>query len=87
MSIWKRLASAFKKKRKMRFLVLGLDNAGKSAVINSLKREQVHTGPTVGYSSEKFEYGGVHFNAFDMSGQSKYRDMWEHHFEDCEVGS
>lgn len=24
------------------------------------------------------------FSAFDMSGQGRYRDLWEHYYKDCE---
>lgn len=26
----------------------------------------------------------VSFTAFDMSGQGRYRDLWEHYYKDCE---
>ena len=28
----------------------------------------------------------VGFTAFDMSGQGRYRNLWEHYYRDCQVG-
>ena len=27
----------------------------------------------------------VGFTAFDMSGQGRYRNLWEHYYRDCQV--
>ncbi len=27
----------------------------------------------------------VGFTAFDMSGQGRYRNLWEHYYKDCQV--
>ena len=29
----------------------------------------------------------VGFTAFDMSGQGRYRNLWEHYYRDCQVSS
>lgn len=33
--------------------------------------------PTIGYKKSKFTRHGVDFEVFDMSGESKYRDLWQ----------
>merc|ERR1711976_365776 len=33
--------------------------------------------PTVGFTTEEFDYGNVTFQAWDMSGQSRYRELWQ----------
>ena len=40
--------------------------------------------PTVGFSIEGFKYGGLHFQAFDMSGQSRYRNLWEKYYPELQ---
>ncbi len=89
MGIFEKIFGIFKKKLKLRFLIVGLDNSGKSTLINAIKpKEKVEASaiaPTVGYATEKFEFHGIKFQSFDMSGQGKYRDLWEHHFNDCDV--
>ena len=52
-------------------LVLGLDNSGKTTLINYLlpsKKEDIT--PTIGFLSEKFKKNKVSFSVFDMSGHS-----------------
>merc|ERR1712007_296559 len=44
----------------------------------------LETVPTVGFSTEEFKKHGVNFVAFDMSGQSRYRNLWEHYYGDVE---
>ena len=39
--------------------------------------EQVdEVAPTVGFQMEEFNWGNYAFKLFDMSGQSRYREMW-----------
>lgn len=40
--------------------------------------------PTVGFSVEEFSKNGLAFTVFDMSGQGRYRNLWEHYYH--EVG-
>ena len=72
------------KAKKHTLLIVGLDNSGKSAIIASLKQpssEPREIGATVGFKQETFQYLKRSFEVFDMSGQSKYRSLWETHFE------
>jgi len=67
-------------------VVVGLDNSGKTTVLNALKpkKASLETVPTVGFSTEEFQKHGINFCAFDMSGQSRYRNLWEHYYGDVE---
>ena len=38
--------------------------------------------PTVGFSVEEFAKGNLGFTVFDMSGQGRYRNLWEHYYKD-----
>merc|ERR1719247_3996804 len=74
-------------KNKVRILCVGLDNSGKSTIINWLKPKKAMSTdvvPTVGFSVEEFTKNGLAFTVFDMSGQGRYRNLWEHYYK--EVG-
>ena len=65
-------------------IIVGLDNSGKTTIINHLMPpEQRNTAivPTVGFSVQHFRYKGINFTAWDMSGAGKYRSLWEHHYK------
>jgi len=32
---------------------------------------------------EEFSKGNLSFSVFDMSGQGRYRNLWEHYYKDC----
>ncbi|XP_060062962.1 ADP-ribosylation factor-like protein 6 [Ylistrum balloti] len=74
-------------KKEAKILVIGLDNSGKTTIIDKLKPEEKRSGdvaPTVGFSVERFKNKSLQFTAFDMSGQGRYRNIWEHYFKDCD---
>lgn len=74
------------KKREVNVLVVGLDNSGKTTIINHFKSEDSKNHdivPTVGINVEKFQTKSLSFTAFDMSGQGRYRNLWEHYYKDC----
>ena len=76
------------RKKDINLLLVGLDNSGKTSIVNLLKPQEsrlVNVIPTVGFSVEKFTSKGIHFTAFDMSGQSRYRNLWEHYYKDADV--
>ncbi|XP_058118951.1 ADP-ribosylation factor-like protein 6 isoform X2 [Anopheles coustani] len=89
MGLFDKLANMLKmKKEQINILVVGLNNSGKSTIVNHFKNPNERTSiivPTVGFSVERFEIGleGVFFTAFDMSGATRYRSLWEHHFKAC----
>ena len=70
-------------------IIVGLDNSGKSTMINYLKPKkyaEVEIAATVGYSIETFTKSKINFTAMDMSGQGKYRSLWEKYYRQSEVG-
>ncbi|XP_052898599.1 ADP-ribosylation factor-like protein 6 isoform X1 [Anopheles moucheti] len=91
MGLFDKLANMLKiKKEQINILVVGLNNSGKSTIVNHFKNPNERTSivvPTVGFSVERFESkydNGVFFTAFDMSGATRYRSLWEHHFKSCQ---
>ena len=72
------------KKRHVNVLCVGLDNSGKTTIINQLRPEKAQASdivPTIGLSVEQFKTPGLDFTAFDMSGQGRYRSLWEHYYK------
>lgn len=71
------------RRREVSVLVVGLDNSGKSSLLNYLRPSdaQAHqTVPTIGFNVEHFSSHGLSFTAFDMSGQSRYRAIWANYY-------
>ncbi|XP_065395355.1 ADP-ribosylation factor-like protein 6 isoform X2 [Macaca fascicularis] len=71
------------KKKEVHVLCLGLDNSGKTTIINKLKPSNAQSQnilPTIGFSIEKFKSSSLSFTVFDMSGQGRYRNLWEHYY-------
>lgn len=70
-------------RREVNVLVVGLDNSGKSSLLNYLRPREAQSefvAPTVGFNVEQFTCKGLSFNAFDMSGQSRYRTLWGNYY-------
>ena len=69
--------------KKSNIIIVGLDNSGKSTLINCLKpkhKQEQELSATVGFKVENFNKLGFDFTVFDMSGQGKYRSLWEKHY-------
>lgn len=69
-------------------LVVGLDNSGKSTIIDRLKpqsQRQVDVAPTVGFTVDEFTKGAITFTVFDMSGAGRYRTLWEQYYRDAQA--
>ncbi|KAJ3337291.1 hypothetical protein HDU93_001337 [Gonapodya sp. JEL0774] len=62
-----------------RILVIGLDNSGKSTLLDHISlNAETHPTPTPCFRTITFHHNTFRFRALDMSGQGRYRDMWEH---------
>ena len=82
-----RMGGLFSSSKKSQVLCVGLDNSGKSTIINQLKpvkEKSAETQATVGFQVENFKYGKTRFTVFDMSGQGRYRNLWEHYYSDVQ---
>ena len=74
--------------KKSNIIIVGLDNSGKSTLINYLKpqsRKDQEVSATVGFKVETFNKSGLEFTVFDMSGQGKYRQLWEKHYSNVDA--
>ena len=75
------------KKAEANILVVGLDNSGKTTILNQLKSDESKSTdivPTIGFNVEKFTTKALSITAFDMSGQGRYRTLWEQYYRDCQ---
>jgi len=73
--------------RTVEIIVIGLDNSGKTTILNKLKpqnSQETCIVPTVGYNIDRFTAGNMAFTAYDMSGQSRYRSMWETQYKNVQ---
>lgn len=76
------------KKKELNVLCIGLDNSGKTSIINKLKPDKCQAQdivPTVGFTVEKFMSQSLNFTVFDMSGQGRYRNLWEHYYQNAQA--
>lgn len=74
------------RKKQASVLVVGLDNSGKTTIINHFKPDDQKTMdivPTVGFNVDRFRSKHMSFTAFDMSGQGRYRNLWEHYYREA----
>ena len=64
-------------------LILGLDNAGKTQILYCMKLGEAITNviPTLGFNIEEVTYKNLTFKAWDLGGQTKFRQMWHHYYE------
>jgi ADP-ribosylation factor protein 1 len=77
-----RLLQSLFSKREMRILIVGLDAAGKTAILYKLKLgEVVTTIPTIGFNVETVEYKNISFTVWDVGGQDSIRSLWCHYFQ------
>ncbi|XP_059895593.1 ADP-ribosylation factor-like protein 6 isoform X1 [Gadus macrocephalus] len=76
------------RKKEVNVLCLGLDNSGKTTIINHLKPTNTQAQdvvPTIGFNIEKFKTSTLSFTVFDMSGQTRYRNLWEHYYKESQA--
>jgi len=77
-NIFPMLVSTEKEKR---ILMVGLDAAGKTTVLNKLKPgEIVTTIPTIGFTVETVQYKKIDFTVWDVGGQDKIRPVWRYSY-------
>merc|ERR1712098_294564 len=69
-----------------RVLMVGLDAAGKTAILYKIKHDEVVTTiPTIGFNVETITTDKITFTVWDIGGQDKIRPLWKHYYEDTEA--
>lgn len=71
----------------VRLLLLGLDNAGKTAVLKRIANESDITNvtPTPGYSIKTVIHGSFKLNVWDLGGQKAIRGFWRNYYDDTDA--
>jgi ADP-ribosylation factor-like protein 6 len=65
------MGNVFESNQKSKIVIVGLDNSGKSTMINFLKPkkyQESELAATVGFKVETFTKAKINFTVFDMSG-------------------
>lgn len=64
-------------------LILGLDNAGKTAILYSLQLGESisYTIPTIGFNVEEVQIDNLAIKMWDIGGQDKIRTLWPHYYQ------
>lgn len=71
------LQKLFKKKKQAMMTVCGLDNAGKTSVMNYLLYgEHRQTIPTMGVNINTINLPKLELNIYDLGGQESFRPLW-----------
>jgi ADP-ribosylation factor-like protein 13B len=70
--------------RNVTLAMLGLDNAGKTALLAAMGGEHdENTTPTVGFDPKAFQTDTHSIKIFDLGGGGNFRGIWHHYFHDC----
>ena len=76
----------FTTEKKLRLIILGLDNAGKSTILASLADEEIsEITPTAGFSVKTVRHSGYELTLWDLGGQKAIRKYWKKYFKDTDA--
>jgi len=79
-------AKIFSQPREQRILMLGLDAAGKTTVLNKLNLGEVlNTMPTIGFNVETIKYKKMTMQIWDVGGQHRIRPLWRHYYQNTDA--
>ena len=81
-NVWDRL---FGEKRELKLVIVGLDAAGKTTILNRMRFDEVmQTAPTIGVNTEDIQVKNVNIKVFDLAGQEKMRSVWKYYYSSIE---
>ena len=65
-NVWDRL---FNEKRELKLVIIGLDAAGKTTILNKMRFDEVMTtAPTIGVNTEDIQIRNINIKVFDLAG-------------------
>jgi len=76
------------KKYKGTIIVVGLQNSGKSTIVNFMKDDAnkvEETTPTVGFSVEQVKLEKCKLTIVDLSGDKRYHKLWSCYYEEAQA--
>ncbi|KAJ3334087.1 hypothetical protein HDU76_011611 [Blyttiomyces sp. JEL0837] len=84
------LYDQYTRKEEFFIIILGLDNAGKTTLLERIKATYTgakalapsKVGPTVGLNIGKIEVGRIRLNFWDLGGQSELRRLWDKYYSE-----
>jgi len=82
--MWHKLRAHFIGKQECRVLVVGLDGAGKTTIVQRLKcgvSDESEVIPTIGFNIECVEYKKMIFSLWDLGGAKETRSFWRFYYE------
>ncbi|KAM3857051.1 ADP-ribosylation factor-like protein 13B [Diretmus argenteus] len=69
--------------RKVTLLMVGLDNAGKTATVRGIQGESpLDVAPTVGFSKVDLKQGKFEVTIFDLGGGKRIRGIWKNYYSE-----
>ena len=81
-NLFAKVLEKFTSHKDVKILLLGLDAAGKTTILYKIKlNETVNTIPTIGFNVEQLNYKNLTFNCWDIGGQLKLRNLWQHYYD------
>ncbi|XP_014206589.1 ADP-ribosylation factor-like protein 13B [Copidosoma floridanum] len=84
--VWSRISRRKKPKTSIVILVAGLDNSGKSAIVNYLFNKSLITKenvvPTIGFRTVIFNYKSCSIRLYDVGGGPQIRALWPKYYDD-----
>ena len=86
MGLFSFFRKSFKKEqKKVRILILGLDNAGKTSCLKRFSDEQIdHIMPTQGFNIKKLKEQGFDATIWDIGGQKSIRPYWRNYYDNTD---
>eukprot|EP00587_Corethron_hystrix_P007170 CAMPEP_0113328820 /NCGR_PEP_ID=MMETSP0010_2-20120614/20346_1 /TAXON_ID=216773 ORGANISM="Corethron hystrix, Strain 308" /NCGR_SAMPLE_ID=MMETSP0010_2 /ASSEMBLY_ACC=CAM_ASM_000155 /LENGTH=248 /DNA_ID=CAMNT_0000190419 /DNA_START=244 /DNA_END=990 /DNA_ORIENTATION=- /assembly_acc=CAM_ASM_000155 len=83
-----KLFSSLFRRKEVRILILGLDNAGKTTILYRLQNESdeaIQTIPTIGFNVETLQYKNIKFQVWDLGGQTSIRPYWRCYYPNTDA--
>ncbi|KAL0232605.1 hypothetical protein GEMRC1_011352 [Eukaryota sp. GEM-RC1] len=85
-SLFSKVFSRLFSQEEVRFLLVGLDSAGKTTILYRLRDNETYdTIPTIGFNVEELKFRNLNFTCYDVGGQDKIRPLWRHYFSRTEA--
>ncbi|KAA6404168.1 MAG: putative ADP-ribosylation factor 1 [Streblomastix strix] len=77
------LFSRLFRSKQYNLLIIGLDNAGKTTLVQKMMNSSgavAQTIPTIGLNVEETKFRNLRFVLWDLSGQRDQRNTWRHYY-------